>query len=452
MILSVVISVLIVPLKIERINASGTVYIRADGSVQPATAPISTTDNASYFFTADIHDSVIVERDNIIIDGGGYMVNGTSGIFDYGIDMSGRNNITLRNVGITDFTTSINLESAYHCTITDSNLTDDNGVIMRYSYYNNIIGNNIECQYVIVSLRDSNYNNVSMNRMIGTENSTGISLSNSDGNLLHENEIVNCGFESVKVYLSSDNVISNNVISNSMSIGVDLESSSHILIIENTIMNSGYAGILIDYGQYNSIISNNITENQKGIYAWNCHDILIDGNLIESNIDFGIGLWGTFTYTHHVENNTITRNNIINNQVGIEFWTDNEPEKLRNNIITCNNITGNQVGISLSLCSGNEIYHNNFIDNLNHVVTDDFYNSWDDDYPSGGNYWDDYDGNDTDHDGVGDAPHNMTEHNVDRYPLMTAIPEFQSLALLSFFMILTLLATVACKKQRALAA
>jgi len=288
--------------------------------------------------------------------------------------------------------------------------------------------------------------------MIGTENSTGISLSNSDGNRLHKNKIDNCGFESIKIYLSTDNVISENVINDSMSLGVDLESSSYSLVIGNTIMNSGYTGILIDYGQHNSIISNNITENQRGIYAWNCHDILIDGNLIEANADFGIGLWGSFTYAHHVENNTIIGNNITNNQVGIEFWTDNQPEKLRHNTITRNNITGNQIGISLSYCSDNELYHNNLINNLDHVVTSDFYNSWDNDYPSGGNFWDDYDGNDTDHDGIGDTSRSITEYNVDRYPLMTAIPEFQSLVLLSFFMILTVLAAIACKRKHALTA
>ena len=451
MILLFVISVFIVPLRIEWINASGTVYIRADGSIDPTTAPISTTDNISYFFTADIYDSVIVNRDNIVVDGGGYTVNGTGRIFAYGIDMSGRENVTLKNVGITGFTSSINLETARHCTVTGSNLTDDNGISMRYGFNNNVIGNHIECQYVIVSLRDSNHNNISMNRMIGTESSTGISLSSSDGNLLDKNEIFNCGFEGVKVYLSTNNVISENLIDDSTSLGVELESSSYNLITGNTIMNSGYAGILVDHGQHNSIISNNITENQRGIYAWSCHDILIDGNLIEANVDFGIRLWAR-AHSLHVENNTIIGNNIANNQAGIEFLTDNEPEKLRNNTITLNNITGNQVGISLSHCSGNEIYHNNFIDNLNHVMTDDFYNSWDDDYPSGGNYWDDYDGNDVDHDGIGDTSHNITEHNVDRYPLMTAIPEFQSLVLLSFFMILAVLAAVACKRKHALTA
>jgi len=261
MALLVVITILIVPPRIEWINASGTVYIRADGSIHPTEAPISTTDNISYFFTADIHDSVTIDRDNIVVDAGGHAINGTGGIFTYGIDMSGRDNVTVKNVEITGFTSSINFETARHCTIIGSNLSDDNGISLRYGHYNNIIGNNIECQYVIISLRDSNNNNVSMNRMIGTENSTGISLSNSDGNRLHKNKIDNCGFESIKIYLSTDNVISENVINDSMSLGVDLESSSYSLVIGNTIMNSGYTGILIDYGQHNSIISNNITEN-----------------------------------------------------------------------------------------------------------------------------------------------------------------------------------------------
>ena len=57
----------------------GTIYIRADGSIDPPDAPIITYDNVTYTLTDNITssaDGIVVERDNIILDGGGYTVQG----------------------------------------------------------------------------------------------------------------------------------------------------------------------------------------------------------------------------------------------------------------------------------------------------------------------------------------------------------------------------------------
>ena len=61
----------------------------------------------------------------------------------------------------------------------------------------------------------------------------------------------------------------------------------------------------------------------------------------------------------------------------------------------------------------NEFYHNNFINNSKQVITESV-NVWDDDYPSGGNYWSNYTGVDEKSgsnqdelgsDGIGDTPY-----------------------------------------------
>lgn len=97
--------------------------------------------------------------------------------------------------------------------------------------------------------------------------------------------------------------------------------------------------------------------------------------------------------------------------------------------ISGNNIANNRFGILLVLSSDNSIYHNNFNNNTEHVVfmTGGHYNSWNDSYPSGGNYWSDYSNADSHRgpyqnvsgsDGIVDVPCVIDENNVDHYPLV----------------------------------
>ena len=56
------------------------IYIRADGSIDPGTAPISSVDNITYTLKDNIfNQSTVVERDNIVVDGAGYTVQGADG-------------------------------------------------------------------------------------------------------------------------------------------------------------------------------------------------------------------------------------------------------------------------------------------------------------------------------------------------------------------------------------
>ena len=54
---------------IQPVKASGTIYVRADGSIDPPDAPILTVDNITYTFAGNINDSIVVERDNIVLMG-----------------------------------------------------------------------------------------------------------------------------------------------------------------------------------------------------------------------------------------------------------------------------------------------------------------------------------------------------------------------------------------------
>jgi hypothetical protein len=78
-------------------------------------------------------------------------------------------------------------------------------------------------------------------------------------------------------------------------------------------------------------------------------------------------------------------------------------------------------------CDNNVFYHNNMNNSGQVYMSSSTNNTWDDGYPSGGNFWSDYNGTDqysgpyqnmTGSDGIGDTQHVVYESNVDNYPLM----------------------------------
>jgi len=64
-------SVVTLAFNIQPAKASGTIYIRADGSVE-GTDKIVTADNVTYTFTGNIimsgANGIVIERDNILLD------------------------------------------------------------------------------------------------------------------------------------------------------------------------------------------------------------------------------------------------------------------------------------------------------------------------------------------------------------------------------------------------
>ena len=95
-----------------------------------------------------------------------------------------------------------------------------------------------------------------------------------------------------------------------------------------------------------------------------------------------------------------------------------------------NTLAGNMVGINLDGSTVTLVHHNNLLNNtLQAVDQRGGMNAWDDGYPSGGNYWTNYQGLDqcggpnqdqcTAPDGLGDTPYPIgPENSRDRYPLM----------------------------------
>ena len=244
---------------IQPVRASGTIYIRSDGSVE-GTNKIQ-RDGDIYTFSDRILGEIVVQRSNIIIDGNGYMLLGPQ--IGTGINLNERSNVTVKNVNIIQFHYGIYLENSSN---------------------NNIVGNSITNNWYGIYLGDSSNNNIVGN---GITNNlyAGIYFSKSSNNSVVGNSITRTQYAGIWLYSSSNNSIAENNITNNWLHGIYLRDSSNSnnIIRNNITENYGY-GIWLYGSLTNSIMENNITKNDFGIllqYSYN--DKIYHNNFIENN-------------------------------------------------------------------------------------------------------------------------------------------------------------------------
>jgi parallel beta-helix repeat protein len=158
---------------------------------------------------------------------------------------------------------------------------------------------------------------------------------------------------------------------------------------------------LIDFSNYNNLVSNDVDANERGIEL---HDSM---------------------------NNSIVQNHMEN------VWFDIRLLRSNNNIIRENEIRYSADGIWLDSSSANLIYHNLCVGLAALSFPSSYTNSWDDGYPSGGNFWSTYQGvdlhtghhqNESGNDGIGDSPYSINIYNSDHFPLMGVFRDFKGLA------------------------
>jgi parallel beta-helix repeat protein len=216
--------------------------------------------------------------------------------------------------------------------------------------------------------------------------------------------------------------ISSNDITNNQ-FGVWAESSTGNVISGNNFTNDGYGIGLYTSSDGNSILENKIVGSaHAGILLASCTKNVISRNRI-TGCAYSVELITS-------SNNTITENDVTNNSHGVTLsLSSNE------NDIVGNTIRGNGWGLETDTSTDNRIFHNNFVNNTPQVF---FYepgysNFWDQGYPEGGNYWSDQNStdlhsgpyqNETGSDGIADTPHSIDSNNEDHYPLMGMFGEF----------------------------
>jgi parallel beta-helix repeat protein len=224
-------------------SSFGTIYINADGSIAPSTAPIQRV--GSYYrligSISAISDGIIVQTNNITLDGNGYAIQGAQAQNSRGLDLSGRTSITIKNMQVYGFPFGVWLNYSSNNKLSGNNLgNNDDGILLEYSSNNNILGNNV------------------------TANSAcGIRLDVSSNNTICGNSLTNDGHAIWLDHSSNDSVSENNIASNFG--GVLLADCSNNSIFRNTMTANDGWGALLEYSSSNSISENNIANNSDGI-------------------------------------------------------------------------------------------------------------------------------------------------------------------------------------------
>ncbi|MFH1101208.1 MAG: RHS repeat-associated core domain-containing protein [Methanobacteriota archaeon] len=233
--------------------------------------------------------------------------------------------------------------------------------------------------------------------------------------------------------------------------GVTLESSSYCMVDDILAHNNTDDGVDVWGGSHHNTIANStLIGNAAGVFVNASTFTRIENNFIDNSTIFGIQLYNhgdnntiwnnTVRRTHEEQypdiagvgiflsvynyDNIVKKNNVYENKIGISLYY-----RINRNTIAENTIYNNRErGIRVySTSNQNILYHNTLLNNPQNAY-DECTNTWNLNYPSGGNYWSNYTGNDnyygpnqnmTGSDGIGDTSVRISGGvNRDRYPFM----------------------------------
>jgi len=339
---------------------TGTVYIRADGSIEPSDAPVITFDNVTYTLTDNITssaDGIVVERDNIMVDGADYTVQGAG--TERGIDLGYRINVTIKNVKIAKFQYGIYIRGSgpppsMHANNTIANsIVSGNyiGIFILYSHTNTLTGN-----------------------IVFSNDYDGIRIDTSNHSILSCNNASNNGGTGIKLNFANSTILTDSVASSNNDGGIDLGWCKDCVVSSNNISMNGMHGIDLGWGS-NNFVTHSITSlnNYAGLHLWYTGNNTLTEN-IASNNNYGI-------FLRDSGNNTIFHNNFANNT--FQAYTEN------------------------ALTTGySNIWENGYPSGGNY---------WSD-YTGADMYSGPYQ-NETSSDGIGDTPYIIDANNTDNYPL-----------------------------------
>ncbi len=336
------------------------------------------------------------------------------------------NGFLLNNNCSNNHFSGINLEFSSNITISGNlaNYNGYSGIRLVSSDNNTIFENTVDFNYgsgIVLYTSNNNYlskNTAYYNLLFGIELS-------GENNKLSENSMLNCGLfilpdSEGKIHsydIDTSNEVNGKPIfyyenesnlesSNFTNAGQIILNNCNNSIIPNLKISNVTVGILL-LDSNNIIISNNsISNTMASIYIAFSSNINISQNTLIEHGYYGIAII-------NCSDSSISENLIDKSSYGVFMMYS------RNNSFVENRIQKTLIaGIIILASHDNLIYNNFFIDNALNAMDEGTQNLWN--HNDIGNYWDDYNGTDTNDDGIGDIPYNITgnANSLDYYPRM----------------------------------
>jgi parallel beta-helix repeat protein len=301
--------------------------------------------------------------------------------------------------------------------------------------------------------------NVTFRNITLENNAVGVLVESSTGTLIETCDFIGVNYQGVSlesanhttikgisgggvtIYSSSDTTIRNGtrcgvgmswsdgctVDGVTESPGFSASQSTDILVSNSSFVPNGesdYMQVGIYLGAASRCLISNcsIQGFDRGIEIQRCSEVRVLGNRLQENNELGIMLGDS-------DDCLFDHNQFIANEVsGLDLLDFSD-----NVTVTWNSFVGNNYGIYFSYETDSRVHHNDFIGNSANAYTAIVVpsNLWDDGYPSGGNYWSDYTGEDLNSgpaqdvpgsDGVGDSAYLVRGGGYqDRYPFMAPL-------------------------------
>jgi parallel beta-helix repeat protein len=166
----------------------GNITIKADGSVNPSTAPIERL-GASYILTSNVAGNIAVKTNNSVFDGNGHTISG--------FQMYSVKNETIRNFIIAGGYIGIELDDVSNVTITNNTITTGTsalpftptgGIAVIRGSFNIISGNNFVGNRVGINLAECPHNVIVGNNFTGC--SLVFLLYDSSSNTIYHNNFI----------------------------------------------------------------------------------------------------------------------------------------------------------------------------------------------------------------------------------------------------------------------
>jgi parallel beta-helix repeat protein len=195
------------------------IYITSNGSVEPATAPIERAGNI-YKLTNDIMlCTVEIQRDNVVLDGNGYLIQGNASWLGYdagnnGVIMSNCKNVTVTGLNFEACYSAVKVIGSSNVTVVGNLFSDSNnkGVVLQGSSFCLVADNTFNHLRTDINAAAINVNGA--NNTIKNNNLTGSTYGiqiTGVSNLVSDNL-----FESVlpiRLDSAQSNIISSNKLS-----------------------------------------------------------------------------------------------------------------------------------------------------------------------------------------------------------------------------------------------